>query len=333
MWQQYTYKDTGGNRPYFVYTPVNYQVGTAVPLLVLLHGCSQTALDFATGTSMNLLAEQYGFVILYPQQTSRYNQNLCWNWFTPGNQYRGSGEPASIVGMIQTIQQDTTHWTIDPSRIYVTGLSAGGAMAVILGATYPDLFAAIGVHSGVEYQAATNVSSGLKAMRRGGPDPLQQGSLAYTAMNTFSRIVPTIVFHGTNDEVVAPINGDQVIQQWMQTDRLASNGSYTADFTQPTSITPGHVPNGRSYTTTTWNAASGNEVQSYWKIVRMGHAWSGGNLGGSFTDPQGPNASLAMYNFFMAHPLSSVHHSVFSHGRLHHILADLFNIKRERRRA
>ena len=333
MWQRYTYKDTGGNRPYFVYTPVNYQVGTAVPLLVLLHGCSQTALDFATGTSMNLLAEQYGFVILYPQQTSRYNQNLCWNWFTPANQSRGSGEPASIVAMIQAIQQDTTHWTIDPSRICVAGLSAGGAMAVILGATYPDLFAAIGVHAGMEYQAATNVSSGINAMRRGGPDPLQQGSLAYTAMDSFSRIVPTIVFHGTNDEVVAPINGDQVIQQWMQTDRLASNGSYTADFTRPTSITPGQVPNGRSYTTTTWNAANGDEVQSYWKIVRMGHAWSGGNLGGSFTDPLGPNASLAMYNFFMAHPLSSVHHSVFSHGRLHHILADLFNIKRERRRA
>lgn len=337
MWQQYTYKDTGGNRPYFVYTPVNYQVRTAVPLLVMLHGCTQTALDFATGTSMNLLAEQYGFIVLYPQQTSMSNQNLCWNWFTPANQYRGSGEPASIVGMIQAIQQDTTHWTIDPSHIYVAGLSAGGAMAVILGVTYPDLFAAIGVHSGLEYQAATNVSSGLKAMRRGGPDPLQQGRVAYNAMNSFSRIVPTIVFHGTNDGVAAPINGDQVIQQWMQTDQLASNGSYTADFTQPASVTPGQVPNGRSYTTTTWNATNGDEVQSYWKIARMKHAWSGGNPGGSFTDPQGPNASLAMYNFFMAHPLRSANHRVLSqrrkNSRFRRILADLFDIKRERRRA
>jgi len=337
MWQQFKYRNTGGDRPYFVYTPVNYQVGTAVPLLVMLHGCTQTALDFATGTSMNLLAEQYGFVVVYPQQTSTYNQSLCWNWFTTANQYRGSGEPASIVGMIQAIQQDTTRWTIDPSRIYVAGLSAGGAMAVILGVTYPDLFAAIGVHSGLEYQAATNVGGGLKAMRSGGPDPLRQGLVAYTAMNSFSRIVPTIVFHGTNDGVVAPVNGDQVIQQWMQTDHLASDDNYTADFTRPTSITPGQVPNGRSYITTTWNAANGDAVQSYWKIRRMGHAWSGGNPAGTYTDPQGPDASLAMYNFFMAHPLSKIHLRVISqmrqNSRYRHILADLFHVKRKRRRA
>lgn len=306
MWQQYTYHDTVGSHPYFVYTPENYQVGTAVPLFVMLHGCTQTAADFATGTQMNQLAELHNFIVVYPQQTRTYNRNLCWNWFVPSNQQRGSGEPARITGIVQTIQQDTERWTIDPARIYVAGLSAGAAMTVILGATYPDLFAAIGVHSGLQYQAASNVSDGLKVMRRSGPEPVQQGHLAYTAMGSFSRIVPTIVFHGLNDEVVAPINGNQVVQQWMQTNLLASNGTYVADLTRPTNVTSGQVPRGRSYVTTTWNASNGDVVQEYWKINGLRHAWSGGNPSGSFTDPLGPDASAAMYKFFMVHPKSKV---------------------------
>src|SRR6266849_6155906 len=155
MWQQFIYSDADGDHPYFVYTPETYRVGAPVPLFVMLHGCTQTALDFATGTSMNRLAEKQGFIVVYPQQTIKYNQGLCWNWFLPSNQQRGSGEPASIVGMIQSMQLNTANWTIDPNRIYVTGISAGAAMSVILGATYPDVFKAIGVHSGLEYQTAT----------------------------------------------------------------------------------------------------------------------------------------------------------------------------------
>ncbi len=329
MWQQYSYIDPVGKHPYFVYTPLNYQVGTAVPLLVMLHGCSQTAQDFATGTAMNLLAEQHGFIVVYPQQTSNYNQNLCWNWFVPANQARGRGEPAAIIGIIQAIQQNTTLWTIDPARIYVAGLSAGAAMTVILGATYPDVFAAIGVHSGLEYKAATNLSSGLSAMRRGGPDPQQQGLAAFTAMSNLARIVPTIVFHGTNDTTVAPVNGDQALQQWMETDHLASRNTYTPDFTRPTHVTSGQVPGGRAYVIATWIAANGGEVQAYWKIRGMGHAWSGGSLAGSYTDPRGPNASLAMYNFFTAHSLvGSDTQNIASQTKLRHILTDLFKAKR-----
>src|SRR6266480_2062593 len=154
--EQYISGKSADNRPYMVYTPVHYQVGTVVPLVVMLHGCTQTAEDFAAGTQMNQLAEQYGFIVVYPQQTPKENRNRCWNWFTSSNQTRGRGEPASIAGVVHALVEQTSHWTIDTNRIYVAGISAGASMAVILGATYPDIFAAIGVHSGIEYQAATN---------------------------------------------------------------------------------------------------------------------------------------------------------------------------------
>lgn len=304
MWQQFPYTDANGRHSYFVYTPKSYQVTSSpVPLIVMLHGCTQTAEDFAIGTSMNLLAEQHGFVVLYPQQTSATNPRRCWNWFLPENQLRGSGEPARIVGMINSLRRDTTRWTIDPGRIYVAGISAGACMAVILGATYPDLFAAIGVHSGLAYRAATNVRTAFQAMRRGGPDPLLQGHAAYMAMGNCSRVVPATVFHGTNDLTVVSTNGDQVAQQWMQTNHLASSQVYIADFHQPTQATSGRVSNGHSYVMAAWHASNGEEVQAYWKIAGMGHAWSGGDRAGSYTDPRGPNASLEMYKFFMAHPM------------------------------
>ncbi len=188
QWQQFFYNGPAGSRPYFVYTPEHYQVGTAVPLIVMLHGCIQTAVDFATGTQMNQLAEQYNFVVAYPQQTSIYNPSLCWNWFNPANQFRGSGEPAIIAGIVQEIERNTARWTIDGHRIYVTGISAGGAMAVILGATYPDIFAAIGVHSGVEYRAITSLLSGGEVFLDGGPDPIQQGQEAFAAMGTMPAL-------------------------------------------------------------------------------------------------------------------------------------------------
>lgn len=304
--QQFTYNGSAGSRPYYVYTPANYQPGTAVPLIVMLHGCTQNPTDFAAGTQMNALADQKQFIVVYPQQTSTYNSSSCWNWFLTADQARGSGEPAIIAGITQTVEQTTSQWTIDSSRVYVAGMSAGAAMAVIMGATYPDIFAAIGVHSGLEYQAATDQTSGSMALSQGGPSPTQQGQAAYNAMGSHARVVPTIVFHGTSDYTVYPLNGDQVVQQWMKTDTLASNGTYNASFSSPSSTTNGQVPgsSGRAYTVQTWNGTNGNEVQEYWKVSGMGHAWSGGNSSGSYTDPNGPSATQAMYTFFMRYTLS-----------------------------
>ncbi len=176
-------------------------------------------------------------------------------------------------------------------------------MAVILGAVYPDLFAAIGVHSGAEYRATSSFRGVLRVGQRGGPDPLQQGQAAYNAMGRLARVVPTIVFQGTRDFIVRPINGDQVIQQWMHTNALASGRIYNASFNAPASAVPGTIPDGHSYNVYTWKDRYGNEIQQYWKVRGLGHAWSGGSPDVSYTDPRGPDASLAMYTFFMKHPL------------------------------
>ena len=205
--------------------------------------------------------------------------------------------------MVQAISENTSQWTIDSSRVYVVGASAGAAMAVILGATYPDIFAAIGVHSGVEYQAVTNIIGGLKLVLGGGPDPVKQGQKAFEAMGSYKRIVPTIVFQGTRDRIVPPINGEQVVQQWMQTNHLASQGLYVADFQHPTTTTSAQMPEGHAYTVSTWEDHTGKEVQQYWKIDGLAHAWSGGNPAVSHTDPRGPNASEVMYQFFMNHTI------------------------------
>ena len=303
-WQAYHFGYQADSRPYFVYTPQHYQLGTAVPLVVMLHGCTQTAADFAAGTHMNQLAEQDNFIVVYPQQVSTANGDECWNWFEPVNQARGSGEAAIIVGIVHTIEQNTARWTIDSNRIYVAGISAGAALSVILGATYPDVFAAIGVHSGFEYQAATSAAGVVQASEQGGPAPAQQGLIAFAAMGAYARIVPTIVFHGSSDAVIHPLNGDQVVQQWMRTDSLASHGTYRADFQHPSTTSKEQVPGGYQYTVHTWNDNGGNEVQEYWIINGMGHAWSGGSYGSSYTDPQGPDASQAMVTFFLSHPMN-----------------------------
>src|SRR5437588_1629874 len=193
-WQEFVYHGQAGSRPYFVYTPDNYRPGTPVPPLVMLHGCTQTAADFATGTQMDALADAHPFIVVYPQQTPLNNPTTCWNWSLPANQTRGSGEPAILAGMVETVEGNTSDWTIDRSRVFVAGASAGAVMSVILGATYPDLFAAIGVAAGVEYPAGATSTSGL--------DPLKAGKMAYQAMGSYARVVPTLVVQGTDNPLV-----------------------------------------------------------------------------------------------------------------------------------
>jgi poly(hydroxyalkanoate) depolymerase family esterase len=295
-WQGFVYQGQAGSRPYFVYTPVNYHPGTPVPLFVMLHGCTQTAADFAAGTQMDELADAHQFIVLYPQQTTLNNPAACWNWFVPTNQKRGSGEPSILAGMVEAVEGNTSQWTIDRSRVFVAGASAGAIMSVILGATYPDLFAAIGVAAGLEYPAGASGTSGL--------DPLKAGEMAYQAMGSYARIVPTLVFQGSVDPVVAPINGDLVVQQWMETDHLASHGGYDASFANPAQIITASPPASHPYRERSWNDSTGHEVQEYWVAIGAGHAWTGGSPSGTFTDPLGPNLSQILYSFFLNHPLS-----------------------------
>lgn len=294
-WQAFIYHGPAGSRPYFVYTPTNYQPGTPVPLFVLLHGCTQTAADLAAGTQMDELADVHHFLVLYPQQTALANPAGCWNWSVPANQTRGGEEPAILAGIVKTVEANTSQWSIDRSRVFVAGVSAGAVMSVILGATYPDLFAAIGVVAGVEYPAGATGTSGL--------DPLKAGSLAYAAMGSYARVVPTLVFQGSADPVVAPINGDMVVQQWMQTDHLASYGRYNASFAQPSQSISASPPASHPYIEKSWNDSIGQEVQEYWVAIGAGHAWTGGSPNGTFTDPLGPNLSQILYQFFVNHPL------------------------------
>jgi poly(hydroxyalkanoate) depolymerase family esterase len=297
IWERHTSTGTHGNGRYLLYTPAGLGATARAPLLVMLHGCTQTPVDLAHGTRMNDAADRHGFAVVYPEQTEGRNQQGCWNWFLAHHQARSSGEPALLAG----ITRDATARLgarVDPERVFVAGMSAGAAMAVVMGATHPDLFAAIGVHSGLAYGAATSQRMAFEAMGRGASDPARSGSAAYEAMGERARLMPIIVLHGTRDTVVRPVNGDHVVQQWLATNALATAGSFDADPTRPDAVDHGRAEHGHRYTRYRWNDSTGRLVQEYMKIDGLGHAWSGGNQTGSYTDARGPDASKAMWQFF-----------------------------------
>jgi poly(hydroxyalkanoate) depolymerase family esterase len=275
-----TYSNAAGARPYRLYVPTGYRGGAKVPLVVMLHGCNQSPDDFAAGTRMNFAADATPCLVAYPAQASTANQARCWNWFRAADQQRGTGEPALIAGITRQIMRD---YAVDPKRVYVAGLSAGAAAAAIMAATYSDLYAAAGVHSGLACGAATDLPSALIAMRQGGSG---QG-----AMSGGRPIVPTIVFHGDRDTTVHPGNGDQVIAQ-----------SIKATPTQ-CHVHRGQVAGGHAFTRTVHRDAGGRSVLEHWRIHGAGHAWSGGSPAGSYTDPRGPDATGEMLRFFLEHSL------------------------------
>lgn len=265
-----------GSRNYKLYIPRHAQTGRRA-LLVMLHGGTQDADDFAAGTRMNALAEEHGFIVAYPTQSKAANASLCWNWFSPENQMGGRGEPAIIAGITSEIIAD---YDVDSARVFVVGLSAGGAMAAVMGATYPDLYAAVGIHSGLAYRSAADLPSAFAAMRG---DARRQGPRLRKSRSAGddSPRIRTIIFHGDADHIVNPSNAANMVE---------TRAGESVEKARHAAI--------REHTRTVTRDKTGAVIVEQWLVHGGGHAWSGGSPDGTYTDPHGPDASREMLRFF-----------------------------------
>ena len=269
-----SYTNRFGTRSYKLYIPTTYH-GQSLPLLVMLHGCTQNPDDFAAGTRMNAIAEEKQCFVVYPSQAQSANHSRCWNWFNALDQQRDQGEPSIIAGITRDVIK-TYH--IDERQVFIAGLSSGGAMSVIMATAYPDLYAAVGIHSGLPYASAQDLPSALAAMK---------GGAAGSTASPRIKGIPIIVFHGDRDQTVHPRNSDQIIAQ-----SLAGGTAAQASTEQ------GKQPNGRAYKRTVHRDTHGHAVAEHWVVHGAGHAWSGGSDRGSYTDPKGPDAGREMMRFF-----------------------------------
>jgi poly(hydroxyalkanoate) depolymerase family esterase len=276
-----SYACAAGRRSYKLYVPSPHHAGARRPLVVMLHGGTQNADDFAAGTRMNALAEEHGFLVAYPSQCKSANPSLCWNWFKPEDQVRGAGEPSIIAGITNEI---VSEYDIDPQRVFVAGLSAGGAMAAVMGATYPEVYAAVGVHSGLPHRSATDVASAFSAMR--GDPALQRRHRKTRPTSDHALRVRTIVFHGDADHIVHLSNAAKIIEAQAKTGDTVERAKARSSAS-------------RTHTRAVTRDKTGNVVVEQWLIHGSGHAWSGGSPDGTYTDPQGPDASREMLRFFL----------------------------------
>lgn len=294
-WISARFTGPAGTRAYKVYVPTGLRKTTKVPLVLALHGCTQNADDFAAGTRLNDLADRQRFVVVYPEQGVTHNAQRCWNWFRPQHQFRAQGEPAILAGIVRKVSQETARWRIDPERVYVLGISAGGAMSVVLAATYPELFAAVGVHSAPPYRSASSPAGALAAMHgRAVAPPIDAAVL--------EAMPPMIIFQGTMDGTVSSGNGQRVADQWLAYHQhgVGRTGSPPVGRPRVTSSPaprPTTARSRRGYTVNRWYAG-GQKVLELWTVQGLGHAWSGGSSAGSYIDGRGPRATTEMWKFF-----------------------------------
>lgn len=295
-WISGTYSNAYGARYFRLWVPAGYDGATARPLMVMLHGCTQDGYDFAAGTRMNAFADQRNFLVLYPEQGTAYNAYDCWNWFYTVNQARGSGEPSIIAGMIGWTK---SNYRVDAARVAVAGFSAGAAMANVMGCTYPDQVRRVAAFAGVMYKGATTSGGALDAMEYGSIyDPWARGNDCYAAMGSYRRQVPTLVFQGTSDGTVNPVNAHQTLSQWAQANDRGYDGVDDGDVDDAADATTTATAC-RGYTRYDYrNAQSGAVVMRKYMITGLGHAWSGGSSAGTYTDACGPDASAIILDFF-----------------------------------
>ena len=284
----HSYSNAAGTRAYKLYVPAR-QTDAPMPMVVMLHGCTQSADDFASGTQMNRLAQEHGFLVVYPEQALQANTSRCWNWFKPQDQARDAGEPSLIAGIVREVAQ---RHGADTHRIFVAGLSAGAAMAVVMGETYPEMFAGVGVHSGLPYGSAHDIPSAMAAMK-GGRSGLSGPRAA--SPHHAAQPVPTIVFHGDRDHTVQQTNATSIVEQ-ARNAYLAQTGNDALS----ACAHAGQSRGGRRYTRTVYTDGTGPAHIESWTLHGAGHAWSGGDASGSYTDGKGPDASAEMVRFFLA---------------------------------
>jgi len=299
-WVTGSTRAAGGSRDYKLWVPSGLTKDNPVPLLMLLHGCTHSAEEMAEISGMNEIANRNHFLVVYPEQSRLANLLKCWNWFDPKHQARDAGEPSILA---EIVRQVCALYRVDSERVYAAGVSAGGAMAVIAAATYPDLFSALGVAAGAEFQAAQSVPEGLVVMKQGGPDPIQQGRAAFAAMKAGlarrpRKRLPVIVFHGTEDASVNPINADQIIAQWGETNACLAAELGETEFSVSEKVVAEDVAQGHAYDRHIYADQTGRLLMEKWIVKGLGHAWSGTAKEHKYCDPKGPNASEEIWRFF-----------------------------------